>query len=547
MDTTEVDVQALFGLLARQLRLIIISVATVLALAVIALLLMTPIYSATALILVDPSHKNLLEPDQLPASAVGDSARVDSEVEILRSDSILLRVIEAENLLADDEFGASSGGLGRFLPVFRPQADGEINGTLERLRNAVSAQRRGLTYVIAVGVGSRDPEKSARLANALTGAYIAEQLASKVKLVQTSRDILQARIEAARQSMLGVANAQLAYNQYETLLTRAQDLEAQADLQLADSRIVSPALAPQDPAFPNRSLILLLALILGLALGVALAFLYENLIGGFTSEEQTEAVLKTGVAASVPREKPGSSAASLSDLMVSAPLSVFAETVRRIRLAIDRPGRPTETSGETRGKVIMVSSSSPGDGKTTIAMALARSFALSGQRTLLIDCDLRKPSVHRHLGLSPSEGLQEYLTSTPDSAASIASIVSRDPLTDLTVLVGAHRSDTPTDQLLSSQPFGRLIEASAFTFDIVILDTPPLGPVVDGLYIAPYADAILFIARWANTAQLDAKRAIASLGAVKQPTTEIITVLNRQAASRSSYQRKYAGYYAKAH
>ncbi len=699
MEDAEIDLRNILGLLRRQVRLIIASVIVVVTLAGLVTFSFTPIYSATALILVDPSRKNLLDPDAQIGSGVSDSARIDSEVEILRSDNVLLKVIEAENLTSDVELGASLSLRERILTLLRlyepqpPTAAEALHQVLNNLRNAVSIQRRGLTYLISVQGRSPDSEQAARIANAVAGAYIEDQVAAKVAGTLSSRDILQARIQQARdaitasesafdgfidgnvariateigrpdlvqtrqqiaqleanrrarsqqadaaqadlasadwdalvaslqssalaelarqrselagrpatevtdlseqlaaldirlrdtasvevaglrnaitaaqqqeaelrqqlrQSVLDSAlpaailtdlyglrqNAELARNQYQLLLSRLQDLETQADLQVADSRIVSPALPPQSPDFPNRPLIMALAGLVAIGLGIALAFLYENFIGGFTSEAQLGSVLKTRVASAIPRQKARPDKESLANLMVAAPLSVFAESVRRLRATLQQTLRSKEPQAEDKGRVIMISSTAPGEGKTTLALSLARSYALSGSRTLLIDCDLRKPSLHRHLGLEPSHGLLEFLDG--NEREGLTPIISADTMTDATFIVGAHRSDVPTDQLLTGQSFARLMRAARHTFDVVILDTPPVGPVVDALYVAPVADVIVFVTRWVSTSQLDAKEALASLAEAKAPGTEIVAIINQQDRTRASYLRKYGAYYA---
>lgn len=708
MDEAEFDLRSIYGLLRRQFRLIIITMAVVVGIAATIAFTLTPVYTSSALILVDPSSKNLLDPEAQMTSSSADSARIDSEVELVRSDSVLLDVIREKNLLSDEEFGVSIGLWPRVLAFFRlaepalPSGEEALNQALAQLRSSVTVQRRGLTYLISVSVHSESRAKAAELANAVTEAYIADQLASKVNSTLASRDILQSRIDQAReaiassensydsfirenldriaadagrtdltsmqsqisqleaarantsalastvQTALGsndldtvvaslqsealtelerqrdelqqnVANAaagspaavnlqqelaaiedtirdqatseiqglratvqrdqeqadvlrqnlrtevlnsslsadvltqlyelqqsaELARTQYQTLLRRANDLEAQADLQLADSRIVSPALPPRSPSFPNKTLILAIAAIAALGLGIGLAFLYENLFGGFVSEEQVEAVLRTPVAASVPRQRAKSERDSLANLMVTAPLSVFAEAVRRARVSLEQALRKVGPGGaEPTSKVIMVTSTSPNEGKTTMSLSLARSYALSGQRTLLIDCDLRKPSIHRHLNMEPSTGLIDFLASGPDAQDTIGSVVTTDSITPVTIIVGSRRSDLPTDQLLAGPSFGRLMAAARNSFDVIVLDTPPIGPVVDGLYIAPYVDAILFVTRWASTWQGDARKSVISLTAAKSPDAPLITVLNQQDESRGSYQRKYGSYYS---
>lgn len=696
MDESDIDLRAIFSLLRRQLRLIVMVFVAVVGLAAIVVFTLTPVYTASALVLVDPSRKNLLAPETQLSSSTADSARIDSEVEILRSDNVLLKVVEAEDLTSDANLAASEPLRAKILGFLHlaeptlPTGQEALNQALSNLRNSVAVQRKGLTYLISVQVKSENPEQAARLANALSKAYIDDQVASKINSVLTSRDIVQARISQARDAIAGSEgsfdkfitdnidriandtgradlaqmqsqiaqlasartqsaalanrlqssiaedgfqstaltelakqrdalaarlvsaptadlqteltdtenrlrnaattelanlqqtiarsetdesakrqelrsavlasslspdvltslyelqkNAELARSQYQTLLGRTNDLNAQADLQVADARIVSPALAPQSPSFPNKGLILALSALVALGIGAALAFLRENFIGGFTSEAQMASVLKTRVATAVPRQKTKSDKESLANLMVSAPLSIFPESVRRLRAVVEQSIGLGKGAGEFgEGKVVMVCSTAPDEGKTTLALALARSYALSGRSALIIDCDLRKPSIHRHIGVERSQGLLEYLSA--ENSDNLNSIISRDTLTGATIIVGVRRSDLPTDQLLTGLSFGRLINAGKRSFDVVILDTPPIGPVTDGLYIAPFADAIVFVTRWASTSQLDTKEALASLTAAKSPDVEIISVLNQQDEAKVAYMRKYGSYYASA-
>ncbi len=699
---TSIDLRGIFGLLRRHFRLILVTVVTIVAIVGFVSFSLQPIYSSSALILVDPSRKNLLDGDSAAASSSGDSARIDSEVEILRSDNVLLKVIESENLLADRGFvqlPLTSRLLAflRLAPPQLPSAEQALGEALTTLRRAVTVQRRGLTYLISVEARSPSPDQAARLANAVANAYIGEQLASKVNSTLVARDLLRARISDAqaaiasserafdefietniqelentpggsqigeiraqiaaleevrnrngrlansvrldlaesdwnslvsslgnaallelqsqreellaqlqgggqnangldlaaaiadledqirsaattqtrqlqeeivdaqgrqtnlRQQLRSMAlnsglsadalteiyglqqNAELARQQYQTLLSRLQDLETQANLQVADSRIVSAALPPMTPSFPNRLLLIGLAISASIGIGVALAFLYENFIGGFLSEGQLASVLRARAVVPVPKQRAKNERESLADLMVSAPLSVFAESVRRLRAATQQALR---NSGVRETAVIMVSSTAPNEGKTTVALALARSYALSGVSTMLIDCDLRKPSLHRHLGMEPSQGLYEYLAD--EESDNFTKIIAQDTVSSATLLLGARRSDLPTDQLLTGRAFERLIAAARNSFDVIIIDTPPVGPVVDSLYVAPFADAIVFVTRWASTSQIDAKQAIAALGESKKPEAELVAVLNQQDVTRAAYLRRYGDYYVEA-
>lgn len=704
MDETEIDLRSIFGLLRRQVRLIAATAVVLVVAAATVTFSLTPLYTASTLVMVDPSRKSILDDSLQGLSSSADSARIDGEVELARSDNVLVKVVQQQQLISDPEFGVSIGPVARVLAFFgRPLPDlpaGEqaLNETISKLRNALTVQRRGLTYLISVSVRSQSPQRAADLANAVAQAYIADQLASKVESTVASLAVIQARAEQARTEiansesayddfiaqnidaiatdsgrpdlaqmqrqiaaleaqrsrdtalaaavqsavfsndidsivsslqsdalgelerqrqqlqrdiaspanapgavdlrselaeletqMLATArseadalrnqlqqsqtqstelrqnlrrevietelsadtlsrifelqqNAELARQQYQTVLSRIQDLEAQADLQLADSRVVSPALVPQDPSFPNKALILSLSLLAALGLGVALAFLYENLIGGFTSDDQLTSVLKIPVASSIPRQTGKSDAHSYADLITSHPLSIFSESVRRTRTSIDQALRKSAASSV--GRVLMVTSSSPGEGKTTLSLALARSYALSGQSVLLIDCDLRKPSLHKHLNTETELGLLEALSGEDGGVKKFAQSITQDSQTPLSVILGTRHSSMPTDQLLDSPAFIRLMTAARNTFDVILLDTPPLGPVVDGLYLARQADAILFVVKWASTAQREARRALEQLMEAKRPDVPVVAALAQQDESRSGYYRRYGDYYS---
>jgi succinoglycan biosynthesis transport protein ExoP len=719
MQDQEFDVRRVIGLLRRQFRLILTTLVLALAVAGVAVFVLKPVYTAATLVMVDPSRKDLLDPESQSTGLSSESARVESEVELARSETTILRVIDENGLINDPEFGVRLGLRDTVLAYLRitnptvPTGEDAVRDVMGRLKGALTIQRRGLTYLISIQVRSGSPARAAMLANAVADAYIAEQLESKIDSTLASRDIIQARIAEANtavvaseeafdgfidnnlnsisqqtgrtdlldlqrqleeadagrlraasvieladrslarrdwsavssalqsqavaaleddrariaQSMAAAVegseaaidlraelarveaeldtaagaeltslhqqvaaaqakssdlrvqlrstvlssdlpadvltnmyalqqNAEIARTQYQTLLARANDLETQAFLQVADSRVVSRALPPQGPSFPNPQLILGLAGLGGLVLGVGLGFLRENFVGGFTSESQLQAVLRATSVASVPharimaRTGEGEEPRSLADYVTQSPLSIFAESIRRIRVGIDQAirrlrktqGQQPPRDGKAAGTVVMVTSAAPNEGKTTTALSLARAYALSGRSTLLIDCDLRKPSIHKHLGVQPSISLFDYLTDKTSEPA-LRSIMAADDASGAQVIVGARPSDVPTDQLISGHTFSRLIDSAREAFEIVILDTPPVGPVVDGLYLAQFADVITFVIRWANTSQQDARAAVAAINDAKRPEVEVIAVLTQQSEARSSYRNKYAGYY----
>lgn len=342
-------------------------------------------------------------------------------------------------------------------------------------------------------------------------------------------------------------SAELGRQQYQTLMSRTQDLDAQATLQVADSRIISPALAPEQAAFPNTLLSLVGAGIISLAIGIGLAFLRENLVGGLLTEDQTEAVLKIPVATAAPRLR-SPAQGTLADLILTSPLSQLPEAIRRIRVTIDQRLRRfgAQAEGQTGAIVVMVTSSTASEGKSTIALSLARAYGASHKNVCLIDCDLRRPSIEAMAGLPSSDRLVRYL-SEDQPVTGTAELVVRDTQPGVYIIGAGERADVPTDHLVGGANFARLLTQARARFDVVILDTPPVGPVADGLYLAGYADLILFVVMSGRTSQTEARLALAQLRAARRGDEPILAVLNGQERASARYKSSYGySYYSDA-
>ena len=335
----------------------------------------------------------------------------------------------------------------------------------------------------------------------------------------------------------------VARSQYQSLLSRLRDVEVQAGMQVADSRIVSPALAPSGPSFPDRRVVLGAAIIAALGAGVLLAFLREFFIGGFSTAAHLQDALDAPVASTIPFTGLTSTETTLADKIVNAPLSAYAEAIRRLRASLDQALRNGRASRAGTGKVLLVASTLPGEGKSTTALSLARTYAASGKSVLLIDCDLRKPGIHRLLGVEPHGGFLDYLRAEEDAPA-LRDFSGVDPYSDLTVVLGKARSALPTDQLLTSARFEKLLQGAKQTFDLVILDSPPLLPVVDARYIAHHADAVLMMVKWASTGQSELRSVLNQLSGAMAEDAVLLGALSH---SESRVALSYSGYYGAEH
>ena len=722
-----VDLRGVLLLLRRQIRLIALTAAVILGLALTYLITATPMYTARTLLMVDPSQRNLLESDQFSgANSQVDNAKIDSEVEILRSPSTAMAVIEAANLAKDPEFGPSVGFLTRMRIALGLQSDAPptqdaiLQGMIQRLNDAVVVRRMGLTYLISVDVTSADPQSAAKIANVVAQSYIRNQVQGKIAASLSARDVLQAQADAGRdavaasdaaldrfiednlatleedagnpriaelrasleaqreqllsqemalttatsglqdrnfaalassladealqellaqreaiaaqlqevaegdqtaldlqqelaqldgaitdsataaiatlRSNVSTENARLtdlraelrttllqsdlssdalaqifelqqaasiARSQYQNVLARLSEIETQAAVQVAQSRVVSEALPPSVKSAPNTRLILALSLVLGIGLGIGLAFLNEYYIGGVVSPAQLEQLTGLRVATVVPKVPDAVSAQkNVASTIVNEPLSVYSDSVRRLRAVLDQDLRqkwrdrksPIDDTRSNIGKplrhgsVIMVTSSVPAEGKSTLSLSLARVYAMSNLRVVIVDADLRKPSIAEQLNIEPQIGLLDFLTNPGEEEVATKFSIAADPLTKLHCVLGTGRAKVPTDQLISSPSFGSLLEKLRLNYDIIIVDTSPLLPVVDARYVAHHAEAIVMPVRWAATSQGDLRAALSVLRPALAPHVDIHLVLNQneQSASGYGYSYRYGSYYGEA-
>lgn len=343
-------------------------------------------------------------------------------------------------------------------------------------------------------------------------------------------------------------NSEIARNQYQALLQRLRELDTKAQLQLADSRVVNVALVPAQPTSPNRRLMFLVSIVCALGLGGAIAVLREHFVGGFTSEDQIESVLRLPLATVMPRQNIAANLIkhSVADLVITSPLSVFSESIRRIRVGVERLLFEKTLQSKSPDKrecvVVLVSSSEPNEGKSTVSLGLGRTLANSGKKTLLIDCDLRKPSINKLIGIERSSWFAELLRGT-ETPQSVSKQTVADPLSDLALIVGGRVTEMATDDLVMGERFAQIITAAKRHFEYIVIDTPPVGPVVDALYLARYADIVVFVVRWASTSQSQARKSIAALAENAPEGTPITVVLNQKEKTKLDGDYQYSGYF----
>jgi len=285
------------------------------------------------------------------------------------------------------------------------------------------------------------------------------------------------------------SEARAAGEVYQAVLLRFKQTDVQeVGLEKPDARLISSAVPPAEPAYPKKPLILAAALVLALALGVLLAFLLEYLDAGFRSLAHAESltgVQGLGLLPALSRRRLRRRAAH--EVMVEEPNAPYAESVRGIRAAL-------MLSGGRPPKTVLVGSAMPGEGKTSLAVSLARAAARSGQRTLLIDFDLRNPSVHENLGVANFKGLADHLSGDADLSA----VTEYDERTGLSYVTAGHFDRHPAE-LLAPAKLQQLCERVKFAYDFVVFDTAPVLAVADTLALARHVDRVVFTVEWGTT------------------------------------------------
>ncbi|HEY4921669.1 MAG TPA: polysaccharide biosynthesis tyrosine autokinase [Xanthobacteraceae bacterium] len=305
---------------------------------------------------------------------------------------------------------------------------------------------------------------------------------------------------------------------YESFLARYKETSARESLEMPDSRIVTRADIPIFPAFPKRLLIVGVALVLGLGLGCVLALLVDYLDRRVKTIEQAEAISGLPAIAAIPlvstrdlarmakqgrweldhydprtvRLLPPALQPPLMRYALEEPTSTFAEAVRAIRLALLRASRREPS------RVVMITSSVDGECKTTLAVNLALSLAVLGIKTIVVEGDLRNPELTRSLCPRAGAGLFEVAL----GRLALQHAILTEQETGLAILpCPPPRNPAVLTEFVSADGMAAILRELRRTYEVIILDTPPLAPLVDGRTLAEQADHILFAIGWDHTPQ----------------------------------------------
>jgi succinoglycan biosynthesis transport protein ExoP len=391
-------------------------------------------------------------------------------------------------------------------------------------------------------------------------AFIAAEVAKIISSVKADAEAarakeseLQQQVSQLEQQAGGLANEEVELHQlqleaqstrvvYEDYLKRFKELREQKDIQEPDARVLSPSSVSQDPVFPRYGLTMALAIVVGLGIGVVVVGVLERLDDGLRSGEQIERLTGRPLVGMIPRLTRGNlGRLKPARFAIENPTSAYAEALRSAFTAI------TLGSPDNPPRVILITSSLPGEGKSTFACSLAGLMARSNplQRIVVVDCDLRRSSVVSSLDVPATGGaIDEYLA----GSKTLGQTLGRDESSGL-YYVPARRNRTNSAETLNSSLMQAFVQGLARQFDLVILDTPPLITVSDALVTARLADYVVFLVQWEQTSHEVAVKALNQMRELRQHVGVVLAQVNVRRQLRFGYSdhgscnSKYRNYY----
>ncbi len=282
---------------------------------------------------------------------------------------------------------------------------------------------------------------------------------------------------------------------YTALLNSYQQLRIAKAGEIGNVRIVDTAVEPVEPIKPKKLLVLILSLFLGGFIGTLIALLRNMLRTGIKDSSQIENELDLPVYATVPRSPIQESRIKILKKKKSIPIlavknsdDIAIESLRSIRTAIHF------ALANAKNNIIMIAGPSPEEGKSFISTNLATIFAQGDKRVLLIDADMRRGYMHKYFDVDVKPGLSELLSGQAD----LQKVLHKTQVANLDVITRG-KSPTNPSEILSSNQFKELLEQLQSQYDHIIIDTPPVLAVTDGIIISQYTGVNLIVARYAKS------------------------------------------------
>lgn len=447
---------------------------------------------------------------------------------------MLLREPEQVNQLLDPGGSSGSGDPERDLNTNVQLIENESTAQTVRDRLGLARSTKALllqvdtktsstSNIVDLTVRDPDPKLSAAIANAFAQAYV-EYRVNSARLRYT-----QAAALAARQ-LQALSPPDRLTAEARQLQSRQRELEIAAALQTGGAEVVRRASVPTGAARPRPKLSIALGVVIGLLFGVATALVLELFDRRFKDESAVEGFFELPILAAIPRPRRRG-----AGLDLGAQSEAYGLLAANLRLA----GRQ---SGST---VLMVTSPSPGDGKTSVTLGIARACARLGLNVIAIEADLRRPTFGQFTDVTLSQGLTGVLSGTMDLEHELLwldantlqpSLNDGDQEDGELGLLPAGQLPINPQRVLSQAAMRALVEQARTLADIVLVDTAPAGTVNDPLTMARLVDGVVIVARLNKTTKEAARRALRVLGNAEVELTGVVVTDAAESERYGYYQ-----------
>ncbi|MDX2029994.1 MAG: polysaccharide biosynthesis tyrosine autokinase [Blastocatellia bacterium] len=363
---------------------------------------------------------------------------------------------------------------------------------------------------------------------------------------QSKGEAIQQNRESVELNMLR-QNAETDRKVYEDMQQRLQQAEVESEFRPTNVRIIQNAEVPIGPIKPNKILNIGLSLIIGLGLGIGLAFFREYLNNTINTAEDVERILQLPSLGAIPSlqsmaKQKGIGASKTASLSLSPAngellsghesISSYAESYRALRTSL------LLSSAEHAPRTMLVTSSHPAEGKTTIVANTAISLAQTGARVIVLDADMRRPRCHKILNTRNDAGLSTYLSRD----IKLESVIQEHDIPNLYVMPAGPVPPNPSE-LLSSYKVRVLIEDLKDQFDHIIIDSPPVIHVTDALILSPHVDGTMLVIKSGHTPREAVLRAKQALNDVNAKVFGVVLNAIDLNVEGYYYNYKYASYY----
>jgi len=308
---------------------------------------------------------------------------------------------------------------------------------------------------------------------------------SMAKLEQEASRLNQSDVEIRALQREADANRAL----FENFLARSKETQS-VDLEQPNAWIVSTANAPLNPSFPQKTLFIAVALVLAVGLGMILVFLAEQLERGMQTQDDVEHMLHLPSLGMIPLVKRNRlSHKPPQDYALDKPASAYSQAVKSLFTSLIIAHQRKGT-----GNIVLLTSAVPGEGKSALVATLARVTAVAGRRVLIVDCDLRRPNIHRALNLANRQGLADFLSGN----ATLPDVMGTDSRTGADVITAGSPTDNP-EEIIRNPLFDQMLFNLRPQYDLILLDAPPVLPVSDTRILAEKASQCVVVVKWRRT------------------------------------------------